>query len=102
MINAHPNRRHGRSWVPTIGVLRLLRFLRRNLRAKPSDWRGRWLDQVKDAHSQSKSSSRLPSLCSTQPHITELFDKPFPTMGRATYVPGDPVSHHHRLRTECT
>jgi hypothetical protein len=23
-------------------------------------------------------------------------------MGRGTYVPGDPVSHHHRMRTECT
>src|SRR5215204_5830944 len=103
MINAHPNRRHGRSWVPTIGVLRLLRFLRRNLRAKPSDWRGRWLDQVKDAHSQSKSSSRLPSLCSTQPHMNGLFDKPLPTsMERATCVPGDTVSRDYRLRTECT
>ena len=59
--------------------------------------------QAKDNHPQSKSSNKLPSLCSTQPHSNGLLDNPLPTsMGRATYVPGDPVSHHHSLRTECT
>jgi hypothetical protein len=56
--------------------LRFLRFLRNDLSVITSDW-GRWLDRVKDAHAQSKSSSRLPSLCSTQPHIDGLFDKPY-------------------------
>jgi hypothetical protein len=55
---------------------------------------GGWLDQVKDAPVRSKSSSKLPSLCSTQPHIKELFAQVLTTMGRATYVPGDPVNHH--------
>jgi hypothetical protein len=44
-----------------------LRFLRNDLSVKTSD-RGRRLDRVKDAHAQSKSSSKLPSLCSTQRH----------------------------------
>jgi hypothetical protein len=48
--------------------MRFLRFLRNGLGVKTSDWWGRWLDQVKDAHAQSKSSSKLLSLCSTQPH----------------------------------
>jgi hypothetical protein len=48
--------------------MRFLRFLRNDLSVKTSDG-SRWLDQVKDAYAQSKSSSKLPSLCSTQPHI---------------------------------
>src|SRR5215211_4053127 len=60
-----------------IYFLRFLRFLRNGLGEKTSDWWGRWLDQVNAAHAQSKSSSRLPSLCSTQPHIGGLFDKPY-------------------------
>src|SRR5215211_6031664 len=48
--------------------LRFIRFLRNDLSVKTSDG-SRWLDQVKDGHAQSKSSSKLPSLCSTQPHI---------------------------------
>jgi len=84
-----------------IYFLRFLRFLRNDLSVKSSDW-GRWLDQAKDAPAQSKSSNRLPSLCSTQPHIDGLFAQVLTTMGRATYVPGDPVSHHHSLRAECT
>jgi hypothetical protein len=46
----------------------LSRFLRTDLGVKPSDWWSSWLDQVKDAHAQSKSRSKLPSLCSTQRH----------------------------------
>src|SRR5919112_2735744 len=52
-----------------IYFLRFLRFLRNGLGVKTSDWWGRWLDQVNAAHAQSKSSSKLLSLCSTQPHI---------------------------------
>src|SRR5215211_2503450 len=44
--------------------LRFLRFLRNGLGVKTLDG-SRWLDPVKVAHGQSKSSSRLPSLCST-------------------------------------
>jgi hypothetical protein len=38
--------------------------------------------------------------------ITELFDKSLPTSmervyGEGNLCAGDPVSHHHRLRTEC-
>jgi hypothetical protein len=84
-----------------IHFLRFLRFLRNDLSVKTSDGIS-WLDQAKDNHPQSKSSSRHPSICSTQPHIEGLFAQVLTTMGRATYVPGDPVSHHHRLRTECT
>ena len=68
-----------------IYLLRFLRFLRNDLSEKTSDG-SRWLDQVKDAHAQSKSSSKLPSFCSTRPHINGVFDKPFPTMGRETLV----------------
>jgi hypothetical protein len=85
-----------------IYFLRLLRFLRNGLGVKTSAWWGRWLHQVNAAHAQSKSSSKLLSLCSTQPHIKGLLAQVFTTMGKATHVPGDPVSHHHRLRAECT
>jgi len=71
-----------------ISFLRLIRFLRNGLGVKTSDWWGRWLHQVKDAHGQSKSSSKLPSLCSTQPHINGLFAQVLTTMGRETCVPG--------------
>jgi hypothetical protein len=84
-----------------IHFLRFLRFLRNGLGVKTSDG-SRWLDQVNAAPARSKSSSRFPSLCSTQPHIKGLLSQVLITVGRATYVPGDPVSHHHRLRTECT
>ncbi len=68
--------------------MRFLRFLRNDLSVKTSD-RGRWLDRVKDAHAQSKSSSKLPSLYSTQPHIKGFLDKPLPTsMGRENLVWG--------------
>jgi hypothetical protein len=71
-----------------IYFLRILRLLRNGLGVKTSDWWGRWLHQVNDAHAQSKSSNRLPSLCSTQPHKGP-FDKPLSTsMKRATCVPG--------------
>ena len=43
-----------------IYILRFLRFLRNDLSVKTSD-ESRWLDQPKDAHAQSKSSSKLPS-----------------------------------------
>jgi|SRR5215203_233420 len=69
-----------------ISFLRLIRFLRNGLGVKTSDWWGRWLHQVKDAHGQSKSSSKLPSLCSTQPHINGLFAQVLTTMGRETLV----------------
>jgi hypothetical protein len=48
--------------------MRLLRFLRNDLSVKNSDGIS-WLDQAKEAHAQSKSSTKLLSLCSTQPHI---------------------------------
>jgi hypothetical protein len=48
--------------------MRFLRFLRNGLSVKTSGGIS-WLDQAKDAHAQSKSSSKLLSLCSTQPHI---------------------------------
>jgi hypothetical protein len=51
-----------------IHFLRFLRFLRNGLGEKTLDWWGRWLHQVNAAHAQSKSSSKLPSLCSTQRH----------------------------------
>jgi hypothetical protein len=50
--------------------LRFLRFLR-NLSVKTPDGIS-WLDQAKDAPARSKSSSKLPSLCSTQPRIRAL------------------------------
>jgi hypothetical protein len=80
--------------------MRFLRFLRNDLSVKTSD-RGRWLHQVNAAHARSKSSSKLPSLCSTQPQINGLFDKPY-YYGERNLCAGDPVSHHHSLRTECT
>jgi hypothetical protein len=67
--------------------LRFLRFLRNDLSVNTSDW-GRWLDQAKDAPAQSKSSNRLPSLCSTQPHINGLFAQVLTPMRRETCVPG--------------
>jgi hypothetical protein len=51
-----------------IHFLRFLRFLRNGLGVKTSHG-GRWLDRVNAAHAQSKSSTKLLSLCSTQPHI---------------------------------
>ena len=54
---------------PREHFLRFLRFLRNGISVKTSDWWGRWLDQVNAANAQSKSSSKLLSLCSTQPHI---------------------------------
>jgi SAM-dependent methyltransferase len=38
---------------------------------------GGWLDQAKDAPAQSKSSTELLSLCSTQPHMKGLFAQVF-------------------------
>jgi hypothetical protein len=89
-----------------IHFLRFLRFLRNDLSVKTSDWWGRWLDQVNAAPARSKSSSRLPSLCSTQPHIRGPPTNPSPllwrgSMERATCVPGGPVSHQQSLRAEC-
>src|SRR5215213_5071043 len=65
--------------------LRYLRFLR-NLSVEIV--RYRWVAGVGQGHPpQSIRSSRLPSLCSTQPHMKGLFDKPLPTpMGRETLV----------------
>ena len=48
--------------------MRFLRFLRNDLSVKTSDGIS-WLDQAKGAPARSKSSSKLLSLCSTQPHI---------------------------------
>jgi hypothetical protein len=67
--------------------MRFLRFLRNGLSVKTSGGIS-WLDQAKDAHAQSKSSSKLLSLCSTQPHIKGLFTQVLTTMGRETCVPG--------------
>ena len=85
---------------PREHFLRFLRFLR------ILTWRlldlGGWPEQAKENHLQSKSSSKLPSLCSTQPHINGLFAQVLTTMGLETCVPGDLVSHPQSLRTECT
>src|SRR5215213_8682414 len=71
-----------------IHFMRFLRFLRNDLSEKTSDG-SRWPEQAKDNHLQSKSSNKLPSLCSTQPPSNGLLDKPLPTsMERATCVPG--------------
>jgi hypothetical protein len=67
--------------------LRFLRFLRKDFSVKTSDG-SRWRDQAKDAPAQSKSSNRLPSLCSTQPHIDGLFAQVLTPMRRETCVPG--------------
>jgi hypothetical protein len=64
-----------------------LRFLRNDLSVKTSDG-SRWLDQVKDAHAQSKSSSRLPSLCSTQRHNGALRLTPPYFYGEGNLYPG--------------
>src|SRR5215203_6600529 len=68
-----------------IYFLRFSRFLRNGLGEKTSD-RGRWLDRVKAAHAQSKSSSKLPSLCTTQPHKRGPPTNPSPLLWR-----GQPV-----------
>ena len=57
---------------PREHFLRFLRFLRNDLGVKTSYWWSRWLDQAKDAHAQSKSSTKLLSLYSTQPHKRKL------------------------------
>ena len=71
-----------------------------------SAWRlldiGGWLEQAKDNHLQSKSSSKLPSLCSTQRHNGALRQIPPYYSRERNLCAGDPVSHHHRQRTECT
>src|SRR5215204_4615435 len=63
---------------PELGGLQPLSFLGSTSSASyaccaTSAWRlldiGGWLEQAKDNHLQSKSSSKLPPLCSTQPHI---------------------------------
>jgi hypothetical protein len=64
--------------------MRFLRFLRNDLSVKTSDWWGRWLDQVNAVHAQSKSSSKLLSLCSTQRNNEAL--RQTPTMGRETLM----------------
>ena len=81
--------------------LRFLRFLRSTLSLKTSDWWGRWLDQVKDAPAPSKSTNRLPSLCSTQRHNGAL-RQTLPYYGERNLCAGDPVSHHRSLRAGCT
>ena len=82
--------------------LRFLRFLRSTLSLKTSDWWGRWLDQVKDAPAQSKSSNKFPSLCSTQPHIRGSSTNPSLLLWRGQPVCRGPVSDQQSLRTECT
>jgi hypothetical protein len=89
-----------------IYFLRFLCFLRNGLGVKTSDWWGRWLHQVNAAHAQSKSSTKLLSLCSTQPHIRGSPTNPSLLLGRgsierATCMPGGPVSHHQSPRAEC-
>jgi hypothetical protein len=71
--------------------IRLLRFLRNDLSVKVSDGIS-WLEQANEAPARSKSSNRLRSLCSTQPHIQGLFDKPLLLWGEP-WCTGDPVSH---------
>jgi hypothetical protein len=67
-----------------IYFLRLLRFLRNGLGVKTSDGIS-WLDQVNAAHAQSKSSTKLLSLYSTQRYNGALRQTPT-TMGRETLV----------------
>jgi hypothetical protein len=87
---------------PCEAMISFLRFLRNDLSVKTSDG-SRWLDQVKDAHAQSKSSSRLPSLCSTQPDIKGLLRPVTYYDGESNLCAGGSCkSSHHRLRTECT
>jgi hypothetical protein len=84
-----------------IYFLCFLRFLRNGLGVKTSDWWGRWLDQVNAAPERSKSSSRLSSLCSTQPTKGALRQTPPYFHGEGNLHAGGPVSHHQSLRTEC-
>jgi hypothetical protein len=89
---------------PSEALIHFLRFLRflRNLSMEIVRFR-RVAGSGQRRLCARQESNRLPSLCSTQPHIDGFWDKPLPTsMERATCVPGDPVSHHHRLRAECT
>jgi hypothetical protein len=81
--------------------MRFLRFLRNDLSVKTSD-RGRWLHQVNAAHAQSKGSSKLPSLCSTQPHIKGPLRPGTYYDGESNLCAGNPVSHRESLRTQCT
>jgi hypothetical protein len=70
-----------------IHFLRFLRYLRSNLSVKTSHWWGRWLDRAKDAHAQCKSSSKLPSLYSTQRPYGALRRTPsLPSWGREPRV----------------
>ena len=59
------------------------------------------VEQATDAHAQSKSSSRLSSLCSTQPHKRALRQTPPYVYREGNLYAGDPVSHRESLRTEC-
>jgi hypothetical protein len=80
-------------------ILRFLRYLRGDLSEKTLHGISR-LDQANAAFAQSKSSTKLPSLCSTQRHNGALRPThPYHEQRKLCVV--DPVSHYHRLRTEC-
>jgi hypothetical protein len=79
--------------------LRFLRFLRNDLSVKTSDGIS-WLGQAKDAPARSKSSSKLPSFCSTQRH-NGAPRQTLPYYGeRNPCVAGNPVSHHQSPSTK--
>jgi len=77
--------------------MRFLRFLRNDLSAKTSNG-SRWLDRVKDAMHKARVAVGSPPSAPLN-GITELFDKPL-LWGEKPLCAGDPVSHHHSLRTE--
>jgi hypothetical protein len=82
-----------------IYFLRFLRFLRNDLSEKTLNG-SRWLEQAKDINPQSKSSSRLSSLCSTQRH-KGVVRQTLPYYGeRNPCVAGNPVSHHQSPTTK--
>jgi hypothetical protein len=68
-----------------IYFLRFIRFLRSNLRVKTSDWgAGGWIRTKTPLREARVAVSSPPS--APLNGITELLDKPFPTMGRETLV----------------
>jgi hypothetical protein len=62
----------------------------------------RWLHQVNAAQAQSKSSTKLLSLLHSTTHKWALRLTPPYFYKEGNLCAGDPVNHHHRLRTECT
>jgi hypothetical protein len=81
-----------------ISFLRFLRILRNGLSVKTSDWgAGGWIRPKTPLREARVGVSSPPS--APLNGITELFDKPFPTLGRNPCVAGNPVSHHQSPST---